>query len=414
LRSKIASQISNVDLTFEDSKLVLTSKNGKLISVGAMNDTSNFNAIVGLSGTDSTIKSSRELYCANTGSVLTTSGLFRAGNVTAGTFTIGDETFTITNTTTLGDLVSQINNSENSQATAYWDSVSGKLVLTSKVTGASLLNIEAGTSNFTDIMGLTSTSSSNERKLNISTQELGSNAKFTINGTNYTSTSNTVGSDITRIEGLTLNLKGISASGNTTTITVEKDSESLSSALSDIVDAYNDLLTNVDSEIATGSNLSDQSTLRLIRNQIRNLMTSSSCGNSVFRNLSAIGISLSAASNGNIDTSKIDFLTFDKEAFTKAYSTDSDALKSLLVGTEDSKGVLMQVEDVVEQALASVTGYFAIADKSYETQLSNLDSKITKANASVAAYQSRLENKFALMDTLISKMQNQYSSFLSS
>jgi 2,3-bisphosphoglycerate-independent phosphoglycerate mutase len=41
-------------------------------------------------------------------------------------------------------------------------------------------------------------------------QELGKNALLTINGTNITSTSNTVTSDVSRIAGVTLNLKGVS------------------------------------------------------------------------------------------------------------------------------------------------------------------------------------------------------------
>ena len=48
-----------------------------------------------------------------------------------------------------------INSSEDSNATAYWDSINAQLVIKSRTTGAALINIEAGTSNFTDILGFT-------------------------------------------------------------------------------------------------------------------------------------------------------------------------------------------------------------------------------------------------------------------
>ena len=58
-------------------------------------------------------------------------------------------------------------------------------------------------------------------------------------------------------------------------------------------------------------------------------------------------------------------------------------------------------------------GYFQTAEKSYSNQISKLTDKIKKAETSVERYRERLEAKFASMDLLISKIQNQYSSFLS-
>ena len=123
---------------------------------------------------------------------------------------------------------------------------------------------------------------------------VGGNAEFTINGTEYTATSNIVTSDITKIKGVTLNLKNVSK-GEPVTVTIEKDGESVANAVQDIVDGYNQLIENVDKEIAQDGNLHDQTTLKLIRNQIRNLMMNST-GNSTFKTMSSIGISTESAS----------------------------------------------------------------------------------------------------------------------
>ena len=413
LRSRISSAFSDVDIELKDGHLTIFSKtDGVQINAGSSVDTSNIASVLGLQQDENKVTSSRELYSVNESSKLTESGIFKLGDVTEGTFTIGDAVFEITDTTTLKDIISQINASEDANATAYWDSIDGKLVIESRTTGSALINIEKGTSNFTDIMGFTSTDSNGVVRLNTSAQEIGTNAKFSINGTNYTSSTNTVTSDISRIQGVTLNLKDISEGGSVT-LTIEKDAEKVSNAISDIVDAYNELIENVDAEIAADGDLHDQTTLKLIRNQLRNLMTSSSYGNSVFKNLDAIGIGFDTASANNISTENVNKLFFDQDKFLEAYSKDSDAVKDLLAGTESHPGILSRVENIVESSLTAVTGYFDTADNSYEREIQRYDDKIKKANAAVERYKERLESKFQTMDMLISNMQNQYSSFLS-
>ena len=422
LQSKISTEFNNdndVIVDFEDGKLKIYSKSGKRIEVGSTSDGSNFSAITGISTDENGVaRSARELYCVNGDSVLTTSGIFRAGNVKAGTFTIGDAEFTIDNTTTLSNLVAQINSSEKANATAFWDNVDGKFVIKSKSTGSALVNIEAGTSNFTDILGLTSSTWNangkvNSTKMNIKTQEIGENAKVKINGTTYTSTSNTLDSDITRIKGLKINLKGLTKD-EVVTIKVERDKETLANAVSGVVDSYNELMKNLDESMASDGDLRHESTLKLIRNQLRNLMTSSDAGTTVFKNLDSIGISVASASGSNIATSNsaIISMTFDKDKFFKAFEADQDAVKALLIGSANNKGIFSKLETEVESALAGVSGYFATTEASYKQKVRDLDTKIKKANKEVDRYKARLESKFQSMDMLIAQMQQQYSSFL--
>ena len=420
LRSRLASAFSDLDLRFDDGYLTIFSKDGSVIDVGATTDTSNFSAITGISKNAETgeVVSARELYRVNGDSVLTQSGLFRTGTVTEGTFTIGDATFTIGAATTLSDIISQINTNDDANATAYWDNVDGKLVIQSRTTGAALVNIEAGTSNFTDIMGFTTSEwnadgSLDVTRMNISNQQLGSNARVTINGTTYTAMSNTITSDISRIKGLTINLHGLTE-GSAITLTVERDKETLANAISDVVDSYNELMNNVDESIAIGGDLHSESTLKLIRNQLRSFMTSSDVGATVFRNLDSIGISVADASANNISTSteSIVYLTFDKDKFLEAYEADQTAVKELLIGGDNNQGIFTKVEELVESALQSVTGYFDIADTSFTREINRIDDKITKANAEIERYRERLEAKFNSMDLLIAQMQQQYSSFL--
>lgn len=401
---------------FENGCLELYSTNEDVkVKVGASNDTSNFLTITGIQNSDGDVaKSTRELYAAHVYSKVMTNGLYKAGNVSAGTFTVGDAQFEIDENTTMNDIVSMINNSVEAQATAYWDNIDGKLVIQSRKTGGSYINIESGTSNFTDIMGLTSGYNSEDKALNIQAQKVGENAKFTINGTSYTSASNIVGEDVSRIKGVTLNLNGLSA-GAAVTITVEKDVNKVTNAMQDIVDAYNSLMENVDKAVASDGQLKDQTMLKMIRNRIRDMMINTYSDGLTFKNLDAIGICLSQASAGNVSTSNSSIvnLSLDKDKFAEAYKKDRTALKSLLMNEDYSGGILIDIENYLDNAvLGAVSGYFDSTSATYNKEITSLNDKIKKANTYVARYREQLEKKFSAMDMMIAKMQQQYTSFL--
>ena len=96
-------KFADIDLTFDNGYLTFSCGTpGVSVEVGSTTDTSNFSAITGItSDGKGNVVSARELYCVNETSLITTSGLFRFGDVKAGTFTIGDAEFTIDDTTTL-------------------------------------------------------------------------------------------------------------------------------------------------------------------------------------------------------------------------------------------------------------------------------------------------------------------------
>lgn len=411
----------DIDLTFENGKLKIYSTTDDVnLQVGVSTDKSNIRDVLGLIAdeTGKSIQSSRELFKVNTNTLVTEADMFRAGTITTGTFKVGNQEITVKADSKLSDIIAQINNNEAANATAYWDSINGKLVIQSRSSGAALINIETGTSNFTDILGFTSSTLNpdntvKETRLNIKNQEIGSNAKFSINGTNYSSSSNTVDSAVSRIKGVTLNLKDISPN-ETVTINIQKNSDGLATAMEDIVNSYNELMKNVDEQLASSGKLHDQSTLMLIRNQLRNIMTSSDAGASVFRNLAAVGISVSNASGNNVSTSNdsIINLSLDKDKFLEAYKKDSTALKELLVGGKNNKGVFTKAEELLENSLKSVSGYFDSTQTSIKSDIRKTQMKITNANATIDRYRSRLEKKFSSMNMFIAQVQQQYSSFL--
>jgi len=515
---------SSIWLEFdENGYLNITSEKYNDIKVGAIGDTSNFVSVMRLENNeDGTVKSTKQFYNGDENSLLIKEGLFKYGALETGTFTIGGEEFEITNETTLAGLIGEINSSEAANATAYWDANNAKLVIESRTSGSGYINIDRGSSNFTDLLGFTETSSSgtsyqynggsinsnvcllaalggpevgvttfwlgghtitidnettvkdlidqinatgliqaswndtnqyieyevsrpveisatddtikalfegmnvehhnglyyltgtqnNTPSYNFDAQQKGKMAELWINGTYYTSTLNTIDSSVHHIDGVTINLKGISSDGGETTLTIERDKETLANAVSNLVDSYNTLIENIDKEISANSALANQTGLKMLKNQIRSLMTSSFIGGGSYNTLSQIGISTKTATAGDITTNGIDKLSFDKEKFIEAYNADSEGVKKLLLGTDDDKGVFWQLESIVDNAVSSTTGFFSTATNSYNKQVTRINDRITKTQKEVDTYKARLERKFSAMELLITQLQNQYSSFL--
>ena len=381
---------------------------GHELVVGASNDTTNFATIANLNKTDyNAVTGSRALYRVNVNSLITESGLYRDGDITEGTFKIGDAEFTIDSTTTLASLINQINKNDKAYASAYWDTLAGTLVIESTVTGASLINIEAGTSNFTDIMGFTKTKDG-VSALVTDSQTLGQNAVVRINGTTVTSATNVITSDISKIKGLTINLKNVSA-GETVTISVEQDKEAIYNAVSDTLDAYNSMMEALGKELADKKSLGGESILKLMRNNLKRLMTSSLTGAYVFKNLASVGISTGEASDKI--TTNVTSLLIDKDKFMDALNTDSDAVQDLLVGTKANPGIFLQANNIVENSI-NTDGYFSNMANTLTKSINNIEKKISKNNLAIENYRTKLETKFHNMELTISGLQSAYANIL--
>ena len=390
---------------------------GNTIHIGATTDSTNLTSLIGLTQQeDGSYKSTNSLFKATVASKLTSEDSGFNTKIKEGTFTIGGAIFKITDKTTLSSLISEINNNDDAQAYAFWDDAAGKLSITSKKEGASYVNIEAGTSNFTDVMGFTTSEWNDDgtvksSKMYTDAQELGKNAQFTINGTKMTSTSNTVTSDISRMDGITLTLKKVSTEeSGTSTLKVTQDTSGLVEAVKSFVSAYNDVLSNVDEVTANGADLHGETSLTSLRNTIRSYATAKNSSNGgVYSLLSEIGVSTSSADGNNLNADT-NSLTLDEDKLKKALEENPESVKSILTG---EGGVLTMMEDAVEQSLKATTGFFDVKTSTLDSDIKKMETKIKKQNTNISTYKAQLEKKFSAMETTIAQMQQNYQSFLS-
>lgn len=405
---KVSAKI-NDDGTFE-----ISANNGEKISIGAFSDTSNFASIMKLTETtDTGVKSAYVQTSFLTNKPLTseTSGLSEL--VTEGTISINGVDFEIDSSTSLQDLINEINSTEEAKVSAKYDTLTNKLVFTSTETGEFNISLEAQDTNFFDVFGLTQ-----DGALAEGSQTLGQNAILNVNGNRIVSASNTVTSETTGINGLTINaLKVTDGSGedNVTEVTLsaQSDLSEVKEALNTFVDAYNKVTEQITSATAQDGYLEMDINLRSIKDQLRNLTSSIVSDNGAFGMLSQIGISTGEA---GLDVSNsATTLVFDEEAFDEAWAQNSQSVKNLISSgyTGEDTGIFDQMLAKVEDVLDPTNGMFVTKSDSVSRLISMQEDRITRAYESLDSYESQLTKQFQYMDEMISKLQQQYSSFLS-
>jgi flagellar hook-associated protein 2 len=417
-----------------DGKFNITTDSGAVssISLGSNSDTSNLFTVlqVGTSASATTAMdgsvtyaSQKALSSINIHGSLTDNDANLNSTVKAGTFTIGDATFTIDDTTTLKSLINTINSSEDANVTATYDATSNKLVVTSDDKGAKNVKIISGTSNFTDVMGLTSTTWDGDGKVINSTlatgsQTLGNNAKFSINGENYEAATNKITSDITGLTGVTINLLKTtyadSSDGETEiNVGVTQNTDSIVTAMNSFISAYNSLLLEVDSATSVGKSLHSENTLERMISSLKSTTTGAVSGidRDSYNSLAMIGVTTGKiGSTANMNGS----LTLDKDDFLESLSKNPSLVKSLLIGDGSSDygnitGIMTNLKDQLDAALDATDGYFVSKNDTYDAEMSDIEDSISKKTEQLKVYQSRLTQQFSQMDTYISQLKSSSS-----
>lgn len=181
-----------------------------------------------------------------------------------------------------------------------------RLVLTSTATGVSN-SLKISVAGDAALSNLLSQNPAGSQALteNITAQ----NSQFKVDGIAVSKPSNTV-ADV--IGGVTLNLSGKSAAGITTNVTVTRDSAAISNAVTQFVNAYNQIsqtLTDVSAynpATKQAAVLNGDSSIRAIQSQIRSVLNAPiGGGNSAYTLLSQVGVSLQKTGQLTLDTTKL-------------------------------------------------------------------------------------------------------------
>lgn len=272
-----------------------------------------------------------------------------------------------------------------------------RLVLTSKTTGEES-SMQITVTGDAAMANLLTYDPDNTGIQNLAETAVAKNAALKVNGIDVTSASNSV---TDAIEGTTLTL----ASLGTSTVTVAKDTASVSSAITSFVTAYNNLqstaskLSAYDAEKKSGAALLGDSALRNIQTRIRAVLGSPQASGTLTV-LSQAGVSIDKTGTMQVNSTKLN----------AALSSDLSGVATLFSGVSGSGGYGRQVDTLIT-SFNSSTGLLKSAQNSVNTTLKALDKEYERTQERVDATIARYQTQFSQLDTLMARM-NQTGAYL--
>lgn len=226
------------------------------------------------------------------------------------------------------------------------------------------------------------------------------NTKLTVNGIAITSATNKVTG---AIQDVTLTVTKL----GTSTLSVQKDTDSAGNAIATFVNAYNSLqsvatkLTAFDATKKSGAVLLGDSTLRNIQVRIRSALTTAQAPDaSGLATLTQVGIAMQ----------KDGTLSFDATKLRTVLDSQMSGVAKLFAGTAGVGGYGTQMSSLIT-GMTDTNGTLTAATKGINTTLDSLGKQYTTASARIEATVARYKAQFTQLDGLMSSM-NQTSSYL--
>ncbi|AJG22182.1 flagellar filament capping protein FliD [Cupriavidus basilensis] len=270
------------------------------------------------------------------------------------------------------------------------------LVLTSNTTGAaSSMSVSVSSNGSGDPTTISNLLTYNPGGTTAMTQNIAAqDAKLSINGLAITSASNSVQG---AAQGVTLNL----ATTGTSTVNVASNTSAMATGVQSFVTAYNTLqstaaqLSAYDPSTKTAGALLGDSTLRVIENQLRNVINTpqTATGATGLTNLTQIGISFNADGSMSLDSSKLN----------AALTTNRTGVAQLFSGTDGKSGYGNQLSSAAA-GFVSPTGALTTATNGVNATLKSLATQYTNVSAQIDAAVAQYQTEFQNLDTLMAQL----------
>lgn len=226
------------------------------------------------------------------------------------------------------------------------------------------------------------------------------NTKLTVNGIAITSATNSV---VDAVPGVTMTVAKV----GTSTLTVQKDTASVSSAVTAFVNAFNNLqtvagkLTAFDAASKSGAVLLGDSTLRNIQTGLRFALTTAQAdpAGSGLTMLSQIGVAFQKDGKLAVDSTKL----------AAALDTKMTGVVQLFSGTASAYGT--KLDALISSYTDTTGGVLTAATKGLNKSLDLLGKQYTAMSERVDATVARYKAQFTKLDVMMSSM-NKTSSYL--
>jgi flagellar hook-associated protein 2 len=288
-------------------------------------------------------------------------------------------------TDSINDVLQRINDSA-AGVTATYDAANSQFQLTNTSTGAVGISMQDVTGNFLAATGLSA-----------GTLTQGNNLEYSVDGGGtLTSESNTIDSSSSGVPGLSVTAQNT----GTSTVTVQSDTSTIASAISNFVTDYNAAQTYISSQTATTTasdgtvtpgTLTGDMDVEGIATQLRELTNAAPSGLSEgVQTINDIGITSDGTDN---------LLTLDSSQLNATLATNLGAVQQLF--TNPTNGLGTTLGSYLTNTTGS-NGILSTQETSFTNQSDALATSITNLQAQISATTTNLQNEFVSMETAIS------------
>lgn len=324
-----------------------------------------------------------------------TAGLFGDGTLTIQVGASGTPVnITVGATDTLEDVASKINDEDVAvNASIVFDGTDYRLVVMGEDTGAdnTISFTEGGT------LSLNLDDPTNEK-------QAAANASVTMDGMDFESATNQF---TEMIVGVTIDLED-STGGDTVTVSVDVDADSMASKIQTLISAYNNLAGFLHDQFqyqgeARSDTLMGDSAARGIKSSLQSIIISEvSDITSDYKTLASIGVSTD--SDGT--------LSFDSTEFKEALAADPQGVIDLFTyddGDDDlaTDGIALRIYNTANQMLLDPEGIVSIRIDGINDSIDAQEERIDNLERQVEAYEDTIRAQFAAMEQAMAEINAQ-------
>jgi flagellar hook-associated protein 2 len=372
------------------------------IVLGSSTDTSNFLQLAKLYNNGSgAVTSSSGLGGVKLTGTLAQANLAHAisdGGSGAGAFTINGVSISFNvNNDSVQDVLDRINSSA-AGATASYDAINDRFILTNKSTGDIGVSMQDVTGNFLAATGLTG-----------GTLQHGKNLLYSINdGPQLSSQSNTVTSASSGINGLSVTALKQQSSA---TVTVSSDTNKIQTAITDFISAYNSAQNLINTDTASSTDAQGNVTAGILTGDPLANEIASKLRSLAFAPIPALSGVVKGLSDLGIDTNGQDntLSVTDQTKMTAALTDSLGAVKTFF--TDTTNGLAGQLNTYITNT-AGDNGTLPTQENDLTKQSADIDTQISDLERRLSDEQQRLTNSFVAMETAQANI-NQQMQYLS-
>ncbi len=225
--------------------------------------------------------------------------------------------------------------------------------------------------------------------LGMTTVSAAQDAIFLLDGNQVTSASNTVTG---AIEGVTIELNALGATGTTETLTVSRDTGAVQENVQAFVNAFNDLQGMIG--YLSKGDLQGDNTLISIQSEMRNIFNTAPTG---------LGTSLQFLSEVGIKTTRTGELELDTGVLNEKLAEDFNGVAELFA--HDDQGYAFRLEALADRQLA-IDGIIDTREDGINARIDRIDAQIENFEYRLTLTEARYRAQFTALDGLLSSMQS--------